>query len=206
MMSNGESCSGMKNEYPILGMMQETREGGFPNLSPLPTHLQKRGLPINLKLLLIKKYIGDEIYSKLNKKTREYMIRKAKKEFQMDVIRRFGSIYNYHKDWCLKHGFKSVYDYQTQYVKSYGFSSYEEYLNFRYRKKGYKNRSEAVLHRAKELGFNSINELNLHRLKKRGFVSIADYKIFLARKKGFKSYSQLCKHNKKIKLEKLKAK
>jgi len=148
----------------------------------------------------VNQYIGLEIYNSMDKETQKELWADAIKQFQRDMIAKFGTLRNY-SIWRLKQrGFNSDKEYIEFYLApSEGVKTYHEYQTVMAKKAGFKSRYERMLEKAKSQGFNSLYEVYQNRYKKRGFKSQKEYRDFLCKKWGVKNYSQLTKLKKKLK-------
>jgi len=156
--------------------------------SPLSPHF---------RAILIEKYIGKEIYHSVHPKTRYILIKEAVQQFQIDMISRYGSLWNYHKDWIKRQGFKSYTDYTDYLAKRDGFSKYNEYQTFCAKKAGFKSRYERMVSKALSQGYKSLHELYKERLRRMGFKNQKEYRDHLCKKWGAKSYHHITQLKKK---------
>ncbi len=129
------------------------------------------GLSPKFKRLLIDRYIGKENYDQLHAETKRVLIISFIKDFELDMIHEFGSLYNYTKWW----------------VKNLGFKSINEYRNHLAREKGFKNCTEYMNHLARQKGYRNQYQIQRESWRKKGFKSCIDYYNHLARKRGFKN-------------------
>lgn len=90
-----------------------------------------------LKAKLVKDYIGNEVYERLDKQTRYIMIKYALQDFRNDLIKKFGSIYKYQLFRINRLGFKSMGGYRKYLLELNGFKSETEYMNFLANKNGF---------------------------------------------------------------------
>ena len=99
----------------------------------------KRCFSPYLKGILINRYIGREIYNSVHPETRNILIREALETFKREKEAKFGSLYNYYKDWCKRNGFETPHEYNK-------FKG----LNYSYKKEYYQKNKEKMSKRMKE--------------------------------------------------------
>lgn len=150
----------------------------------------------------IERYVGRELYYQCDPESRKILFADAVKQFQLDMIQKFGTLRNYQKHWLKEQGFNSDKEYIENYLApSVGVKTYHEYQTVMAKKSGFKNRYDRMLQKAKSNGFTSLHELYLLRYEKRGFSSQKEYRDFLCKKWGVDNYSQLTKLKRKLNSE-----
>jgi len=130
---------------------------------------------------LIMNIIGNENFKVVRPQTRGILILDAIKQLNQELIQKYGTMHNYHKQWCKKNGFESVNKYKIYLAKEAGFNSRWERNIYNFKKKypNMKNWQEFLDTRAKEEGFNShCEKAYLRKLKRLGFESKKDYLEF----------------------------
>ena len=139
--------------------------------------------------ILIKKYIGKELYYSVHPETRYILMKEAMQTFNREMVTIFGSLYEYKKDWCRRNGFETYHEYQRYLCDRNGFESFYEYQKDWCRKKGFKNKYEYNLWWIiNNTLFNTENEYREDKANKRGFKTRGEYFNYLAKKKGFNNF------------------
>lgn len=150
----------------------------------------KTKLNYGLKTLLIERYIGKEIFLNLkNKETRGVLTKEALNFFKQEMIREFGSLYNYQKWWAKRNGWKNIHEYITWLRNNQGFRTDYQYREHQARKKGFHSYKEKLDLMAKKKGFKDNYDYTKKKIVHK-YGSIKEYLEAVAYKRGFSSYSE----------------
>jgi hypothetical protein len=141
--------------------------------------------------ILVNQYIGKEVYSHSSKEIKYILISDAMRQFQLEMVQKFGSLRNYTLDWMKRNGFENDKEYVKYLAETKGVDTNNEYQIVCAKEAGFKSRYDRMLKKAKEQGFVNLSEKYLKRFKERGFNSQREYRDFLCKKNGVNNYSQL---------------
>jgi len=92
--------------------------------------------------IYIKRIIGLEVFDKMQKETRKYLLSNFSKELEEWKRIKFGSSNKAQDFWVKRRGFKNRTDYEKWRLKRDGFNSLMEYFEYCAKKAGFKNYSE----------------------------------------------------------------
>lgn len=134
---------------------------------------------LTLLKLLIKRI---PYFKELHPTTKYIMIKDELEIFKKDIINKYGSNYEYLKDWAKRRGYKNLNEYRLELIKNLGYESIHQYEDALARKRGFKNSSELTKISQKKCAIEA------------GYNTRVNYENFLAKKRGFESYTHYNKY------------